>query len=354
MQRSAPLVRPDIAVILAIRRTHSTAFASLDEHAREKAHLLRATSKRGTIVLFQDDPRVSAMSGVSTQRVVRFGVSPASHLRARHISSNWPERLAFEVENGGGWLSVKTQLVGEHWLPAVLGALAAASAVGIPLDSAVRSVASVPPFRGRLQPVLLPSGAVFLRDDYNASLDGADAAFQVMRQARARRRILVISDLSDFGGNRKKRLRYIGAAVPEVAELVVFVGESIDYATRRAVEAGLPPDCVFGFSTFQETAEFLRKEEDRKNGLPFAWLPLQDPLPPAADKETIGKLRWLVPAKVHHVPSGRPTTDSISPSSGSAPGSHGLSLAALGRSVGIAESSRTRNAFDAIEEPFQA
>ena len=260
MQRSAPLVRPDVAVILAIRRTHSTEFASLDEHAREKAYLLRATSKRGTIVLFQDDPRVSAMSGVSTQRVVRFGVSPASHVRARHISSNWPERLTFEVENGGGELSVKTQLVGEHWLPAVLGALAAASAVGIPLDSAVRSVASVPPFRGRLQPVLLPGGAVFLRDDYNASLDGADAAFQVMRQARARRRILVISDLSDFGGNRKKRLRYIGTAVPEMAERVVFVGESIHYATRRAVEAGLPPDCVFGFSTFQETAEFLRKE----------------------------------------------------------------------------------------------
>lgn len=260
MQRSAPLVRPDIAVMLAIRRTHSTAFASLDEHAREKVHLLRATSPRGTIVLFQDDPRVSAMSGVGTQRVVRFGVSSASQLRARHISSKWPERLTFEVENGDRPLSVKTQLVGEHWLPAVLGALAVASAVGIPLDSAARSVASVPAFRGRFQPVRLPCGAVVLRDDYNASLDGADAAFEVMRQAQARRRILVISDLSDFGGNRKKRLRYLGAKVPEIAEMAVFVGESIDYAIRRTVEAGLPPDCVFGFSTFKETAEFLRKE----------------------------------------------------------------------------------------------
>ena len=41
MHRSARLVRPDAAVILNVAKTHATGFASLDEHAAEKAELLR-------------------------------------------------------------------------------------------------------------------------------------------------------------------------------------------------------------------------------------------------------------------------------------------------------------------------
>jgi hypothetical protein len=81
-----------------------------------------------------------------------------------------------------------------------------------------------------------------------------------MRGARATRRILVISDLSDFGGNRKRRLRYIAADLPSIAEMAVFVGESADYAINRASEAGLPAASVRGFATPAEAAEFLRGE----------------------------------------------------------------------------------------------
>jgi UDP-N-acetylmuramoyl-tripeptide--D-alanyl-D-alanine ligase len=260
MQRIAFVVRPDIALILAIRRTHSIAFASLDEHAREKSHLLRATSSGGIIALFADDDRVANMLGATTQQVIRFGISEGCDLRAENVTARWPERLAFDVRSGNELVRVRTRLVGEHWLPSALGALAVAGAVGIPLESAVQSVAAVDAFRGRLQPVRLANGAVVLRDDYNASVDGSDAAFQVLRQARAGRRILVFSDLSDFGGNRKKRLRYVGAELPKIAEMAVFVGESADYGIRRAVESGLPRDRVFGFSTLQEAAGFLKRE----------------------------------------------------------------------------------------------
>ena len=258
MQRSAPMVRPDMALMLTIRRTHSTAFASLDEHAREKVHLIRHTAARGTVLLFEDDPRVSAMEAGPGQGVIRYGVSPAAQFRARNVTGEWPERLSFDLDTESGSFRVRTQLVGKHWLHAALGALAAGVAAGVPVEAAISAAAEVAPFRGRLQPVLLPNGATVLRDDYNASLDGSDAAFEVMRRARAARRVAVISDLSDFGGNRKQRLKYIAALLPEIAELAVVIGESADYAVRRAIEAGLPPERVFGFSTLPECAAFLK------------------------------------------------------------------------------------------------
>lgn len=260
MQRIAPVVRPDVAVLLTIRRTHSTQFASLDEHAQEKQHIIRNAAPGATIVLNDDDPRIAAMTAGPRQRVVRFGVSSSTDLRASGIGSAWPGRLAFTAHYGGAAVTVRTQLPGEHWMPSVLGALAAATAARIPLASAAAEAAFVIPFRGRLQPMRLPSGAVVLRDDYNASLDGTQAAFEVMRNARAGRRILVISDLSDFGGNRKRRLRYIAAQLPAIAEMAVFVGESIDYAVSRAIEAGLPATAVFGFPAPALAADFLRGE----------------------------------------------------------------------------------------------
>lgn len=260
MQRIAHVVRPDVAVLLTIRRTHSTNFESLDEHAREKQHLIRAASQTAKVVLNGDDPRIATMAAGPRQTVIRFGVSEGCRIRASRVESAWPGRLVFDATDARTRVRVQTQLCGEHWLAAALGGLAAAAAVGVPIEVAAVRAAAAAPFRGRLQPVRLPCGAIVLRDDYNASLDGTQAAFEVMRNARAARRVLVISDLSDFGGNRKRRLRYIAAQLPSIAEMAVFVGESVDYAVNRAVEAGVPAGAVCGFPTPAKAAEFLRGE----------------------------------------------------------------------------------------------
>jgi UDP-N-acetylmuramoyl-tripeptide--D-alanyl-D-alanine ligase len=257
MRRSAPIVGPDIAVVLAMRRTHTTAFHSLEEHAREKTHLLRALRPGGAAVLYADDPLVAGMADGARGTVVRFGAAQEVELRADSVSARWPDRLSFDLHCDGESYRVRTRLVGEHWLPSVLGALAAARAAGVPLDSAVRAVADVEPFRGRLQPVRLPNGATVLRDDYNASIDGANAAFEVLRRARARRRMLVVSDISDFPGNRRRRLRYLGTLAAQITDCVVFVGESAGYGARRAIEAGMRPECVFSFSALEEAAQWL-------------------------------------------------------------------------------------------------
>jgi UDP-N-acetylmuramoyl-tripeptide--D-alanyl-D-alanine ligase len=260
LDQSAPVVRPDVAVVLGVYRTHSTQFVSLEEHAREKERLIEHAAPRATVVLSADDPFVSRMSGGGVRRVIRFGTLASAGFRAENVSAQWPRRLAFDLIHGDETLNVRTQLVGEHWLPSVLGALVAAAALGIPLRPAARAVASVPPFRGRLQPVLLPSGAIALRDDYNASLTAANAAFNVLRHARAGRRVLVLHGVSDFGASVRRRHRYVGSIAPQIADLAVFVGEGSDYACRRAVEAGLASDHVFGFQTQFEAAAFLKKE----------------------------------------------------------------------------------------------
>lgn len=260
MEQSGRVVRPDLTLVLAMRRTHSRSFATLEEHAAEKAVLVRATRPRGTAVLFEDDPRVSPMADGGEWRVVRFGVSPSAELRALNVRSAWPERLTFEVKEGQQAIPVQTQLIGEHWLPAVLGPIAAARALGVSLEAATRAVSAVPPFRGRLQPVRLPNGAVFLRDDYNGSLDTFEAAFDVLRRARAARRVLVMTDIADFEGHQRKRMGYAARQASETAELIVLAGEYHERALQRAFAEGMPKERTRRFFSLEQAADYLRAE----------------------------------------------------------------------------------------------
>jgi UDP-N-acetylmuramoyl-tripeptide--D-alanyl-D-alanine ligase len=145
-------------------------------------------------------------------------------------------------------------------LTAAAGALAAAVALGVSPAAAASQLARTAPFTARLQPMLLSNGAVFLRDDYSASLDGVKMALRVMERASASRRIVVMTDFADFDGGWRQRFRYLASEVAKAAEVAVFIGEHAGYAAKRTVEAGMPPAGAHAFPTQQEAEVFLRSE----------------------------------------------------------------------------------------------
>jgi UDP-N-acetylmuramoyl-tripeptide--D-alanyl-D-alanine ligase len=260
IRRSARLVKPHVAVVLAVARTHTNEFLTLEDTAAEKAALLDHLAAGGTAILNADDARVRAMAERVRGRVVTYGRTGDCDLFAEGVRADWPERLHFTVRDGGDAVPVRTQLVGAHWVSSTLAALAAAQACGVPLRPAVDVLAGVAPFAARMQPVALPSGAVVIRDEENGSRDTIEAMLEVMRNARAGRRILVFSDLTDAKGNSRKRLRNIGKMAAEVAEVVVFVGEHAHHGVRGAVAAGMDPGCCHDVLGLQRAAEFLARE----------------------------------------------------------------------------------------------
>ena len=212
MRPAARLLRPDAAVILPVLRTHTDAFRNLDEHAREKEVLLNYVKRDGFAVLNGDDPRVFAMVQQAPCSIVTVGSSPDFDLCASNVASKWPDRLAFDVSEPTGKRFV-FRLV--WWVNtgcrAFLPTSRTAQRLGIELTVAAEKLAMAQPFPGRLQPVTLPSGAVLLRDDYNASIDTVEAGLKVLEEATAARRWLVMTDLTDLD---RKQHRRLSAAFP--------------------------------------------------------------------------------------------------------------------------------------------
>lgn len=264
IRRLTRLLKPDIAVVLSVARTHTNVFRNLDNIAAEKAELLAFLPRRGCAVLNADDERVTRMADGRSQRAVFFGTSAACEYRAQAPASNWPDRLTFELATGQQVVPVRTQLVGTHWLPSVLAAMTAAGICGVAPETAAATIAQVPPFMGRMQPVTLPNGAVVMRDEENGSPDTLNAMLEVLRNASAARRGLVFSDQSDSRETPKQRLRKIGRLAAGLCELAVFVGDHAHHAARAAIDAGMEAACCREFVNLQDAAHWL--EENLRPG----------------------------------------------------------------------------------------
>jgi UDP-N-acetylmuramoyl-tripeptide--D-alanyl-D-alanine ligase len=150
--------------------------------------------------------------------------------------------------------------VGDHWIPSVLGAIAAAYACGVGLSRAWSALQAVYPARATLQPASLPNGAVMLRDEANGTVESFEAALAAVRNATARRKVLVISDCSETAMNPAERQRYYAQRAAEIFDAVVFIGEWSHLGLNHALCAGMDPDHVHGFVSLESAAEALRRE----------------------------------------------------------------------------------------------
>ncbi len=259
IRRSTLIARPNIAVILNVGRTHTVHFPAIEDTAREKGALLSGLNRNGVAILNQDDPHVAAMSNGRGGRIVWFGSRDGADVRAVGAMARWPDYLSVSLHTRDACEKVNTQFVGTHWTTSLLGAAAAALECGVSLQRFAAIVRDVKPTPGRLDPRELPSGAIILRDDYNGALQTFALSFQALREARAERKILAITTVSDSSEGWDRRLRRIVVEAAGVADEVLLVGRKDDTkrAVTAAVAAGFSRDQLHCFEGLRDAAEFL-------------------------------------------------------------------------------------------------
>lgn len=101
---------------------------------------------------------------------------------------------------------------------------------------------------------------MILRDDFNSSLQTFRAALQVVREARAMRKVLAITTVTDGEETRNKSLRRVASEAAGVVDHFVLVGSMGDAkrAEKEIVAAGFPAGAFHHFTTVRAASEFLR------------------------------------------------------------------------------------------------
>ncbi len=254
MDRRAALVHPHIAVITKAGLAHPIGLPTLEITAHEKGRLLYGMQPGGMAVLNGEDPFVRRMSAPQIGKTIYFGDCEGSIARAREVHSSLDEGLRFQLLSVAGEREIQLGLFGTHWVTAVLGAIAAAIALEVPLDTIQEALAGVYAHKARMEPILLPNGAIAIRDEYNGSLPSFEAAIAFLQTVQARRRFVIISEIRHLEDTTTERFAWLSQRIAAAAEGVIFVGPHAKLAASMAREAGMDADLVHGFKDLQDAA----------------------------------------------------------------------------------------------------
>ncbi len=251
-------VKPDISVWVNVARTHMMMFKTLETIAHEKSLLVEGLRPGGLAVLNSDNPYIANYQPPAAVRTIRYGTGEGMDWVASQLSSRWPEHFSFYVQSGAEKGKVATKLIGKHWLPSVLPALAVAREAGLTLTQAKDALAKLEPMQQRLSEASTPQGATFLRDEWNGSVDTLKVALDVVEEAIAKRKILVFTDVSDSKQKIRARQRQLGIQAAKIFDAAIFIGDSHSHAVRGVIEGGMDASLVFGFYDMESAGKQLK------------------------------------------------------------------------------------------------
>lgn len=223
---TAPLARPEVAIITNVTGAHVGEFGGMGHIAQAKSELLLGLSEHGTAILNRDDHYYAFWAArAGSRRIVSFGFHPLADVSASALSCDPQGRYAFTLlQHGRALGQVRLPLLGKHNVSNALAAAAAALTMGVSAEQVIARLASLKALAGRLTVVPGLRGAQLLDDTYNANPGAMKAA---------------LDTLATFPAPRWCALGAMGELGSESAALHAAIG-------RYAAELGIDELLTFG------------------------------------------------------------------------------------------------------------
>lgn len=261
MARYASLVRPDVTVVTSIGSEHNRSLGTLERTRDEKAAMVRALPPDGVAVLNGDDANVLWMRSQTRARVVTYGLGADNDVVGSNIRLDWPRGMQLDVTAAGRTHTLRTSLLGDTMAYPLLAAVALALVEGRDLDVVARALADLAPTPGRLEAIALPGGVWLLRDEYKSALETVHAALDVLAAIPARRKIVVLGDVSEPVGPQGPIYRAIGTRLAAVATRVIVMGLQQKRLAVGTRSAGMPRDALVDAQRSVATAIALLRRD---------------------------------------------------------------------------------------------
>lgn len=269
--RLAAMAAPTVAVITNAQREHQEFMRSVDDVAQEHASLVDSLGRAGVAVLNADDAHLALWRRVAGGRHVRtFGLSEHADVSGQAAQQGVQTRL--KVRTGGGEADCLLRVPGVHNARNALAAIAAATAVGVPLETCVQALSRFSAVKGRLQVWMAANGTTVLDDSYNANPDSVRAAVDVLAGA-AGPTALVLGDMGEVGEKGLAFHREVGAyaasrgigSLLTLGELaahasVAFGKGAIHYGSMDALLAALRDVLTPAHTVLVKGSRFMRME----------------------------------------------------------------------------------------------
>jgi UDP-N-acetylmuramoyl-L-alanyl-D-glutamate--2,6-diaminopimelate ligase len=227
MQERVRGVEFDAAVFTNLTQDHLDYHRTMEAYFEAKARLFIGLAgqktKRGTAIINTDDRWGGqlALRLRDSVPVISFGMGARADFRASNVRSDF-NGTSYQLDALDKSYLVRSPLIGNFNVYNTLGAIAAASVLGVEVRTAVLALAKAEPVPGRLEAV--PAQRNFrIFVDYAHTDDALENAAKTLRELNPARLIVVFG----CGGNRDRSKRpRMGAAVEKHADYAIVTSDN--------------------------------------------------------------------------------------------------------------------------------
>lgn len=250
------LMQPKIGVLTGVSPAHMERFSSLDT-LRDDAVALVSESEQVYYNADFDDVRevMERRKGAVAYGVGRGVVHFENVVRAKN------GRLTADLYLGKEHQVVRTQLIAQHGLSALLGAACVARDLGMNGAKIATALAKIPSPIGRMRLLEAVNGAVLIDDSYNSSPAAVKAGLDTLMEVSGKSHIAVLGSMNELGVAAADLHREVGEyAATKGLDMLVTVGKVAgQYIGPAAEEAGMERVRIKQFRTPYEAGHYLKK-----------------------------------------------------------------------------------------------
>ena len=252
------IVHPDDGILTSIGPQHLETFYSMDNIINTKYELFDAVSEKSSTGLkFANGDNEFITENKRHENVIYYGVSEGCDYRATEVQYS-ADGASFKVTTPEGESCDYTmKLLGEHNVTNVVGAIAMAHKMGIPLSKLKMAVRRIAPAPHRQE--LIKRGNVSIIDDaYNSNPMGAKRALDTLSKFKDCVRILVTPGMVELGEKEADYNREFGVQAAAACDYIILVGgDHVKPIKEGALSAGFSEDRLFVKENLQAATDLM-------------------------------------------------------------------------------------------------
>ena len=264
----APWLAPDIVVITRFpdKPVHVEFFDNAEKIIEEKSALAYALKKDGILILNHDDQKVYNVHNKANRKTVSYGENINATYKIMHpvylntiVEGEEVTRgISFKLEHEGNTFPVMLpHIVGMNFIGSALAAIAVAGEVGCDLLESIKYISDYKTPPGRLSLIDGTNNSMIIDDTYNSSPVAADAALEVLKEMKGKRKIAVLGDMLELGKFTEEEHHILGEKVASVADMLVLVGPRAKFIKEGALEKGFKIKELYSFDSSITAAKFM-------------------------------------------------------------------------------------------------
>jgi UDP-N-acetylmuramoyl-tripeptide--D-alanyl-D-alanine ligase len=261
IRRLTEIAEPDVGLITNIERVHLEGLGCLERLKEEKGELFQRMRKDGTVVVNQDDPHVMDLAHRYPGQKITFGVGNLADVTGRQIRLLGTEGTSFILTMEGKETEIRIPLLGKHFVPNALSAVAVASLFGIDRKTIREALEKFQPVSMRMEIVPLQGGRTLINDAYNANPRSMELALKTLAEVKGKGRALAaLGDMLELGDFSEEAHQQLGRQVKELSiDLLLVLGEKASVVVASAIRHGMPAERAKIVESHSEAISLLRQ-----------------------------------------------------------------------------------------------